>query len=142
MLPRRYWWGQGGAAGDETTAAVRSETGIATDDSVLGYPVVFGATLVGMIAQTMRDSPIGDPRDPLVFSGPLVNAAQFDKVLLRDPGRKFCGAGHLDPNAARRLPPRATTGVSDLTTFVSLTAAGRPTIFSAITQPGFRRSSA
>lgn len=37
--------------------------------------------VVETIVKTMVDSPIGDPRDPQVFYGPLVNASQFNKVL-------------------------------------------------------------
>ncbi|MET9327637.1 aldehyde dehydrogenase [Tsukamurella sp. NPDC003166] len=37
--------------------------------------------VVDVITKTMVDSPIGDPRDASVFYGPLVNAAQFEKVL-------------------------------------------------------------
>jgi aldehyde dehydrogenase (NAD+)/betaine-aldehyde dehydrogenase len=59
------------------------------------------AFLDGMLEQT-RATKVGDPNDPSVKMGPLINEAQLDKVLRyiaygRDDGATMlCGGGRLD----------------------------------------------
>ena len=75
---------------------------------------------VSVCAQTMAGVTVGDPADPATVCGPVISAAQLDRIeyylrsVIEDGGRFACGGGRLtDRQAGYWIAPTVIAGLDN-----------------------------